>query len=599
MNWLEKQLKNDWFAPLVIAGLGLAVFFNSLINPFVLDDAAQIVNNQTVHSAANIPKLFLGSTFAGGKNLEGVYYKPLMTSIFALIYQVFGSHTLPFHLVQVALHIGNAFLVFLIFKKFFKKALSLFFALVFLIHPLNNESVVYISGLQEPLFFFFGGLALLAVSGSRSTEERITVLSLKNYVLFAVFITLSLLSKETGLLFLVMAPFFRFLFFRKDFWKTAVISGLILAAYLSLRFWTVGSPVMVDKVFPITRLDLAGRLVSVPAEFFYYIRNFFFPWDFAVAQHWVVKVLDWQGFWMPLIWDGLIAAVAGWLGFGLWRMHKGNAARPDLVWAYLFFGVWFGIGMGMHLNILPLDFTVADRWFYFPMVGFLGLIGLGITNLKYSIPDNKFWKAAVLVLGVGIIIILSARTMVRNYDWRSGLALAERDIKYSRDSFPLENNLAFELINAGRWDEALVHAKKSTELAPWWWLNWNNLGVIWRHKGSLEDAKYFAEAEGYFRKATENTSTFYLPYENLAELLVNYDNSQKASQFIVETSKKMDLSGRLWFYLAIAQSLQGDSKGALSAAEQAKIAAPADEQIQMLYQGLKENKEIIFQKPTY
>src|SRR3989304_819067 len=41
----------------------------------------------------------------------------------------------------------------------------------------------------------------------------------------------------------------------------------------------------------------------------------------------------------------------------------------------LFFLVWLWLGLGLHLHILALETTLTDRWFYFPQIGLLGIIG--------------------------------------------------------------------------------------------------------------------------------------------------------------------------------------------------------------------------------
>ena len=114
--------------------VGIIVFFNSLFNGFVLDDAWQIIHNKTVHSLANIPLFFSGGTFSsgGGLQLMGDYYRPLMASYFSFVYNLFGATPFPYHLFQVVLHIANATLVFLLFKQFLAKSLSFFWHCYFL-----------------------------------------------------------------------------------------------------------------------------------------------------------------------------------------------------------------------------------------------------------------------------------------------------------------------------------------------------------------------------------------------------------------------------------------------------------------------------------
>ena len=71
------------------------------------------------------------------------------------------------------------------------RTLALFGALVFLVHPLNVETVVYVSSMQDILFFSFGMLAFLVVL--KKELEFKWLVTVFGGLLF------SLLSKETGL----------------------------------------------------------------------------------------------------------------------------------------------------------------------------------------------------------------------------------------------------------------------------------------------------------------------------------------------------------------------------------------------------------------
>ncbi|MDO8619446.1 MAG: glycosyltransferase family 39 protein [Candidatus Daviesbacteria bacterium] len=561
---------------LILCLVGAVIYFHSLTNQFLLDDPSQISNNPAVHSLTNIPQLFLGSTFAGGKNLEGIYYKPVMTTFYTVIYSLFGANPFPFHLIQLILHALNAILVFLLLKKFFSSNLSFLLSLIFLVHPMNSENVLYISNLQDALFMFFGLLSL-----NQITKDK---LKLKDYLLFTLFICLSLLSKETGLLFLIVGSAYRIIFQRgKSF---LYISGGILVSYLLIHYLAVGAPVSTDTPFPIMRLSLLERLLNVPAIVFYYLKTFAFPADLAVGQQWVVRNLTFENFYLPLILNS-----AFFLGLlGLLTRLKGEKFKK-----FLFFLIWLVIGLGLHLQIMPLDATVADRWIYFPMIGLLGMVSILLLVILNLIQDPYRFriKSGMTIMVIIIIVIFSVRSFNRASDWKDGLTLASHDTKVTTDSFVMENNLGFELINAERYPEAQLAIEKSTSLAPYWWLNWNNLGVVYRHEGKMD------QAEEAFRKSTENTDTFFMPYENLAELLLYFKDPKEAETFIVQASNKLGMSEKLWFILSITEFKLENMDNALKAAQQALALNPNNQTYQQLVQALQTNQKIIVEPPKY
>ncbi len=102
-------------AALIIAILGVVVFSTGLTNQFAGDDQGQIVDNVAVHSITNVPAFFQGSTFYNGSGqvLTGKYYRPLMTTVFSLLYTLFGPQPVAFHLLQLLLHMLGTFILFL------------------------------------------------------------------------------------------------------------------------------------------------------------------------------------------------------------------------------------------------------------------------------------------------------------------------------------------------------------------------------------------------------------------------------------------------------------------------------------------------------
>ncbi len=567
-------------ACLLLFFLSIIIYFPSLNNKFVLDDPSQIINNPAVHSISNIPKLFLGSTFAGGGGLEGVYYKPVMTTFYTVIYSLFGANPLPFHLIQIILHTLNAFLVFLFLKHFFKLSLSLFLSLIFLVHPINTEAVVYISNLQDTLFFFFGMLALLQLSKDK--------LRFKNYLLYTLFALLSLLSKETGTLFVLISMVFAATRFKKPV-GFIMLNVCLITFYGLVRYAAVGIPNSSDTPFPIMRLPFWERVLNIPSIIFHYLKTYFYPKDLAVGQMWVIKGINFKDFYLPLVANFLV--LSGLILLGL-RLKNSPQFKT-----FLFFTTWFILGLGLHLQIIPLDATIADRWMYFPGVGILGIIGIIFSVIA---SPRGAWQSQIRLLRRGllamtiiILILLSIRSYTRTLDWKDGLTLALHDTKTNTDSFVMENNLGFEYIEVGNYEEALPHIEKSTFLAPYWWLNWNNLGVIYRHFGDTQ------KAEQAFKKSAENTNNFYLPYQNLAELYLHFKDPRDAETFIAQTSEKLTLNDSLWFLFSITEYKLGNLENALKAAQQAQFLNPNNQTYAQLVTALQNNQKILIQKPEF
>ena len=569
---MGKIISSKYIALILIPIVGFLLYFSSLSNGFVLDDNIQVTENLVIHSLKNIPQLFLGSSFGGAATLNGVYYKPVMTTVFAFIYALFGANPIQFHFFQLILHIANSLLLYFLLKHFFKKSLSIFLSLIFLVHPINSEAVLYISALQEQLFTLFGLSALLI-----SVKK---VLKLKDCFLFSFLILLSLLSKETGILYLSMTVVYGFINDRRHFAKFLSLSFLALLPYLILRFFAVGAIASKTRGFGIMRLGLLERIQNVPAIIFYYLKTLIFPKDLAVSQHWLVHSLNFVDFYLPIFIISIILVAMIVVAIRL---------RSKI---FVFFSIWFLIGLFFHSNFLfALDGTVSDRWMYFPIIGLLGLIGVIFEKIK---------KEKMIVISIIIIlIILSTRTFTRSLDWKSNLSISSHDVLVTKDSFALENTLGSALTDQGRYMEAIVHIKKSIALAPYHWINWNNLGVAYLNMGwKNQNQDDLTKAEKYFRKSIKNGSNFYLPYENLGLLLVDFRDPKEAENFFLQASKKIQLNHRLWFLLAVTEYELNNKEKALTAAIQAYNLNPDDALSTQFYNALVNNQKIDIEGPN-
>src|SRR3989339_54461 len=497
-NVKSKLLK---YFPWIVLGLGLLIYGATLFNGFVWDDEEQVVNNLAIRSLSNIPYLFTQSTFntGGAAGMGGMYYKPMMPFFFTLIYQFSGLNAWGYHLVQVLIHLANAYLIYLILKRFIKPHWAALAGLLFLAHPGNVESVAYISGLQDVLFMFFGLLAFFWVGKKQSLTE-------KDWLVIFSFLLLSILSKETGVLFLLALPAY-FIWFKKSALRPYFLYlSLLVCLYLILRFGMAGVGLNENKLSPIMLASLPERLITLPKIIFYYLRLFFWPFSLAISQHWVVKQISWSEFFLPLLIDGLF-----FLGLAAFCFKQ--KSRP--LW---FFGFLLLIGLGIHSQLVPLDMTVSERWLYFPLFTWLAMVMILLDRKNIK---SEFGLAVILI----VITIFSVRSFWRTLDWRDGLTLYLQDEPRAAGNFDFENNLGVYLYRAGQYDRAQQHYLKSTIIAPHWWTNWNNLGVTYQAQGKS------ALARQAYLKAINN-GDYYLAYENYATLLLKQKKYDKLRHFL-------------------------------------------------------------------
>ncbi|MDR3425428.1 MAG: tetratricopeptide repeat protein [Alphaproteobacteria bacterium] len=180
-------------APYFVLALAvLAVYGNIFDNSFLFDDDLLISINSWLHGWAHIGDILTGST-TGGAHIAGGFYRPVQMLLYLLIYHLGGGSTFGFHVLNLALHIANACLVYKLGTKLKFAPEGVFLAaLVWALHPLHVEAVTYMSATADPLFAFCC-LASIVILLPDFTPQKI----LKIFPLFL----LGLLSKETMVMF--------------------------------------------------------------------------------------------------------------------------------------------------------------------------------------------------------------------------------------------------------------------------------------------------------------------------------------------------------------------------------------------------------------
>lgn len=493
--------------------LGFLCYLPALKAPFFVDDFGLVANNTIIRSLHNIHIFFGGGTFYGGNNVKlvGSFYRPLTVLYYAVVYHFFGNSPFHFHIIYITFHIINTLLVLYVFRRFLKNnTLAYLLALVFLVHPIQVETVTYIST-HDILPFMFGMLAFIAVI---------------NNVVFIVpliLITIALLCKESTIIFFGIFVIYTYLFRRKKIIIHTLLLAALFIGYSLLRCNVGHICATAGDNSALTNAPIAAYLLNLPAIIFYYIKTFFYPAVLAHGQHWFIRRMTYNDFVVPLIGDfitGLLLSAGLLIVFA--RHYKNtNIQAPHK--QYVFFCLWLVCGMLLYMHFVPVDFTVAEHWFYLPMVGLLGLIGVLINELS----QKK--RPIVYVLLVIVIIALGTRTYYRNIDWQDQYRLLLTDYPHSPDSYDIESNIGYELSHRGKIKEAIVYFKKATESAPSYPIGWYNLGTAYESLGDYSQAlKYYTIAQ--------KGQGFYLAYERYAYTLIKLNQHDKAKLFLTKTA---------------------------------------------------------------
>ena len=273
-------------------------------------------------------------------------YYPVVHTAFWILYSLWGEQTLAYHLTNILLHVLSAFLLALILRRLSVPGAWLA-AMIFALHPVQVESVAWISELKNTLSgAFYLGAALSYLCFAESRRRRFYAAGL---FLFA----MALLSKSVtatlpaGLLILFWWQR-RILNLRRDVLPLVPFFALGIAGGL-LTVWVertlIGAEGAEFNFNLIERCLIAGRAI------WFYLAKLVWP------VHLVFQYPRWQ-IDSGAVWQYLYPLGAMLLLAGLWKVRK--RSRAPLA-AMVFYCVTLFPALGF-FNVYPFVFSfVADH----------------------------------------------------------------------------------------------------------------------------------------------------------------------------------------------------------------------------------------------
>ena len=257
------------------------------------------------------------------------------------------------------------------------------------------------------------------------------------------------------------------------------------------------------------------------------------------------RSLNFQDVVFPLLIDLFAIAVVVFVG-RLMRT-KGTSDQYKSFW---FFFVWTTLGIGAHLQMIPLDQTASETYLYFPMAGVLGMIGVAVSALV-TVPrvDRRIVLAATSVL----VLLLGFRTAARGTDYSSQYRLSLADIQTSSaDNFNSYRIVAFQIAqDGGDLGQAINDAQRSVNIYPTFY-GYNTLGIAYMDNGDYPQAvSALLNAIAYEKSHVVTVSDETIAYNNLGLIALYYGDFTTNRANLVSALKTFSQDGYLWQDLAI------------------------------------------------
>ena len=496
--------------------LPFLAFGASLFHGFApVDDSFLIVENLAIRAInwENLKHFF--TTY------DPELYIPLVFVSFQFNYLIGELAPFNYHLTNIIIHIMNSLLVVriltqlstvnnqqstndkevdggLLRAKRVDSWLIVFAGLIYAVHPLNTEAVVWLAGRKDLLsgLFFFASLTFYLdfIKGNR-----------KAYWLSITMFLLALLSKVIAVTLLGILILHWLLIIRNKeeransqsanllialrFLPYIILSAIFIAVALGGKARVIASVSFIDKI-----------LVACKSTVFY-IYKFLIPTDLTIIYplQGDISLVD-----MRILPSVIIAIVLIMIAIKTLKRHP-----------WITFGIgWYLVCLAptfLNIGKANLVFFAVDRYAYLPMVGLLIV-------LVY------IYKSIRPIAGSIIIVVLIALSINQTNTWKTPDGIFRRTLSIYPESVGARVGLATILRHQNKFEEAFEVITEGVKYMDHSLLHMN-AGFVYAATGQVGDA------EERFRAAIDMDPSNPEPYFSLGSLFDQTGRSDEAISF--------------------------------------------------------------------
>jgi len=422
---------------------------------------------------------------------KSTYWHPLTWLSFMLSYELYGPNPGMHHSTSLIIHIANSLLLFIVLRRM-TGALwrSAFVAALFALHPLNVESVAWVTQRPNILSTLFWILTMLAYSYYTNRP------GLFRYLLVFMIFVLGLMAKPM----LITLPFVLLLL---DYWplkrinfpiSRKVLISLILekipllgisAVSVFITIKSIGVVISTEAV-PV-KLRIANALVS----YIGYIWKMIWPHNLAIYYPYPAVIPVWKYAGAGFLFTCLSLLI-------IWVLRKQSYLTVGWLW---FLGTLVPVIGLVQTGLQP---ALADRYAYVSFIGLFIMLAWGIPEVL------RGWQKSKIVLGIFSIvflIVLMMTTWLQLRYWTNSVTLFKHALKVTSNNAIAHNNLGTALTKDDKTEDAIGHFSTALKILPNYENACYNLGLALLETGIYDKAiSYFyrylkmcpGDAKGYY-----------------------------------------------------------------------------------------------------
>jgi protein O-mannosyl-transferase len=509
----------------LIALAVLLAYLPSLGGGFLWDDESLVPNNRLLRSSSGLYDFWCTT--------KPPDFWPITNTAFWIQWRMWATHPAGYHFSNLILHIAESLLIWTVLRKLSIPGAFLA-ALIFAVHPVNVQSVAWISQLKNTMAMLFFLLSILwylkgmqrpdvqRADSQRADAQRAghfsdpvstglcTTCNGKFYWLSLAAFVLAMLGKGSvavlPMLLLGLVWWLRPLT-RRDFVQIAPFF-LIAAALTCVNIYF---QTYVANVGIIRTADFMQRLLGAGAVVWFYLYKALLPVNLLlIYPQWEIKTANWL-WWLPLLAAVALTAVLWW--------YRKSWSRPVL-FAWGFFCVTLAPVMGFTDVGFMRIALVSDHYLHIALVGVIALAAAFWSVWRRQ--ASKSAHAAAVIVAALAVCNLTILTSRQSSLYRDPVTMYRAVLEKNPECWVACDNLGEKLIDSGHTQEAIKLLEHALRIKPDSDDAHRNLG------NALAKVQRLPEAIEQFKQAIRFRSDSSLTHMNYGSALDKAGRKQEA-----------------------------------------------------------------------